>query len=218
MVMVSSVAGAQNRTNVWELSYSTDLMYPNSEIRFQYNGIADTNNASRIMSFDLTDASICDTSGNLLFYTNGITIGNRNYDTLQNAVNFNDGEQTSVDDPDGLSACQGAIFLPAPGNEYLYYVFYITGLYFFAHNQSEVQPLHLSYSKIDLLLDNGNGGIIDSFKNIYLIEDTLTWGRLTACKHANGRDWWLIMHRYYSNKFYKFLITPNGINGPMNKA
>ena len=217
MVMMSSVSVAQNRTNIWELSYSTDLINPNSEIRF-HNGIADTNSVFRIMSFFLTDASICDTAGNLLFYTNGITIGNRNYDTLENAVNFNEGEQTTNDDPDGLSACQGAIFLPAPANDNMYYIFYITGLNFFAHNQYETQPLHLSYSKIDLQLDSGNGGIIDSFKNLHLVDDTLTWGRLTACKHANGRDWWLIMHRYYSNKFYKFLITPNGITGPFEQS
>ncbi|MBK6640365.1 MAG: hypothetical protein IPG39_03600 [Bacteroidetes bacterium] len=44
--------------------------------------------------------------------------------------------------------------------------------------------------------------------------DTLTRGRLTTCKHANGRDWWLISHKYRSNIYYKFLITPDTILGP----
>jgi hypothetical protein len=38
---------AQNRTNIWELSYQTDLMYPNSEMRY-INGIMDTNSVSRM--------------------------------------------------------------------------------------------------------------------------------------------------------------------------
>ncbi len=216
LILFCSSAVAQNRTNIWELSYSINLNYPNSEINFN-NGVADTNSVLRIMAFFFTDASICDSSGNLLFYTNAITIGNKLYDTLQNSVDFNPGEQTDNDSLNGLSACQGAIFIPMPGNPNLYYVFSITGKNFFANNQLETQPLHLSYSVIDKQLDNGNGGIIDSLKNIYLVEDTLTWGRITACKHANGKDWWLIMHRYYSNKFYKFLITANGIEGPFEQ-
>ena len=39
-------------------------------------------------------------------------------------------------------------------------------------------------------------------------------GRLTACKHGNGRDWWLITRKAYTNIFYSFLITPTGI-GPL---
>jgi hypothetical protein len=205
---------AQNRTNIWELSYSTDTMYPNSEMRY-INGLMDTNSVTRIMSLFNTNTSICDTAGNLLFYTNGLTIGNRDYDTLYNAVNFNYSEwATNNDDPIGLSACQGALILPYPDHDTLYYVFHITGTSFFANNQGEVQPLYLSYSVIDMNLDDGMGGVIDSLKNVHIIEDTLTWGRLTACKHANGRDWWVIMHRYYSDLYYKLLVTPDSIYGP----
>ena len=35
---------------------------------------------------------------------------------------------------------------------------------------------------------------------------------MTACKHANGRDWWIIMHGKNNNRFFKFLFTPNGIS------
>ena len=204
---------AQNRTNVWELSYSTDLEYPNCEMFF-WNGVMDTQSVPRIMSFFNTNTSICDTNGNLLFYTNALTIGNKNYDTLQNAENFNPGWATSFDEPDGLSACQGALFLPYPEHDSLYILFHITGESFFANNQGEVQPLYLSYSVINVNLDSGLGGIEENQKNVHIINDTLTWGRITACKHANGRDWWVIMHRYYSDKYYKLLVTNEGISGP----
>lgn len=98
-----------------------------------------------------------------------------------------------------------------------YYIFHITGEDFIANNTYEVQPLHLSYSVVDMNLDIGLGGIIDTLKNIHVIEDTLTWGGLTACKHANGRDWWVICHRYYSDKYYKLLLTPDGIEGPFEQ-
>ena len=51
----------------------------------------DSNNVYGIMSIELTNGSICDTAGNLLFYSNGLTIGNKNYDTLKNAIDFNPG-------------------------------------------------------------------------------------------------------------------------------
>src|SRR5215210_2549270 len=80
---------AQNRTNVWELSYTFGTA-PKCELIYN-GGIMDTVNVYRVMSFWNTDGSICDTNGNLLFYSNGLTIGNRNYDTLDNAVEFNPG-------------------------------------------------------------------------------------------------------------------------------
>jgi hypothetical protein len=123
---ISVTCFSQNRSNTWELSYSNDLMYPNSEMIF-INGSVDTLSVARIMSFLNTNTSISDTSGNLLFYTNGLSIGNRDYDTLLNATNFNSGGATSNDEPDGLSACQGALILPYPDDQSLYYLFHITG-------------------------------------------------------------------------------------------
>jgi len=38
---------------------------------------------------------------------------------------------------------------------------------------------------------------------------------MTAVKHGNGRDWWLLVHPFFSNDFYEYLITPAGISGPM---
>lgn len=170
------------------------------------------------MSFYNTNASICDTNGNLLFYSNGLTIGNRNYDTLYNAVNFNPGWATDFNEPDGMSTCQGVLFLPDPGDYQRYYVFHETGESFFAHGANQVQPLHLNYSVIDLNLDGGLGGIIDSLKNKYAIVDTMMWGGLTACKHANGRDWWVIAHQFWTNKYYKLLLTPEGLLGPYEQS
>ncbi|MBK8413866.1 MAG: T9SS type A sorting domain-containing protein [Bacteroidetes bacterium] len=60
-------------------------------------------------------------------------------------------------------------------------------------------------------LGQGLGGIPSNEKNITIINDTLIYGHMDATKHANGRDWWVLMHRYYSDKFYKILVTPDTI-------
>src|SRR6476620_2713060 len=91
-------------------------------------------------------------------------------------------------------------------------MFHESAEYFVFQSQNDAQPLELRYSIVDMSLDTGLGGISD--KKIVVLQDTLVWGFLTACKHANGRDWWVIAHQYYSNRYYKLLITPVGIEGP----
>ena len=61
-------------------------------------------------------------------------------------------------------------------------------------------------------LDSGLGGVVQ--KNTVLFQDTLIEGRLTAVKHANGRDWWIFSHKWNSGQIFKFLVTPYGIQGP----
>jgi hypothetical protein len=213
LLVVPFSLSAQNRTNVWELCYVFDPDFAKCQLDFNVNPV-EVDTMQRPMAFFITDASICDTSGQLLFYTNGIVIGDRDYDTLRNSVNFNPGALTTYDDPDGLSACQAVVILPFPSQPNLYYLFHVTGNYFFANNQTEAEPFHLSYSVVDMNLDGGFGGVVDTLKNKYIIVDTLSWGGITACKHANGKDWWVIVHRYYSDMYYKLLLTENGIEGP----
>lgn len=72
----------------------------------------------------------------------------------------------------------------------------------------------ISYAKTSLYdrfgwPTEGNGDLTQ----LSLLTDTLTnWGGgLSVTKHANGRDWWVIVKKHYKNKFYKFLLTPLGI-------
>ncbi|MCO6461454.1 MAG: T9SS type A sorting domain-containing protein [Saprospiraceae bacterium] len=36
-------------------------------------------------------------------------------------------------------------------------------------------------------------------------------GAITACRHANGRDWWIVSPERFSKKINTFLLTPYGI-------
>ncbi|MBL0343558.1 MAG: hypothetical protein IPP71_23500 [Bacteroidetes bacterium] len=39
----------------------------------------------------------------------------------------------------------------------------------------------------------------------------LCWG-VGACKHSNGRDWWVVVMRDHNPEMYTFLLTPTGID------
>lgn len=64
-------------------------------------------------------------------------------------------------------------------------------------------------SEIDMNLNNGKGEMINKYKLIY--KDTLEFSTPVATKHANGRDWWILMSKLNSNVYHAFLLTPDGI-------
>ncbi len=208
-VALAVSAQAQNRANIWELGDHGQPINPSFYIDFS-NGNADTFSIIRPMDFYITDASFCDTAGHLILYTNGVYIANRNHDTLMNCGNFNPGYWTDFYGSGGMGIPQGALILPKPGSANLYGVFSVTGENSNYHGKTYA-PLHLSYSSVDMNLDSGLGGIVSQQKNIHVITDTISWGRLTACKHANGRDWWIITHKFYTDQYYKVLFTPDSL-------
>ena len=53
-------------------------------------------------------------------------------------------------------------------------------------------------------------GVITGQKNLIAFLDTLSVG-MAACKHANGRDWWVVAIKDASNVIYKILLTPMGL-------
>ena len=162
-------------------------------------------NEARAIGFLEANASICNAQGQMNFYTNGICIANANNDTMMNGDGLNPSPYTTSYEQYGIHIGQADIIIPFPDDSMKYYLFHETSEY----AGTNYQPKNLFQSIVDMSLDGGLGAVI--LKNNPIIQDTLVYGELTACKHANGRDWWLICHSYNSDEYYKLLITPNGI-------
>ncbi len=104
----------------------------------------------------------------------------------------------------GLPIPYGNIILPVPDDSNRYVLFHQTGNY----NSTYLTPTELYYSVIDVSLNGGLGEVI-SKNNIALTNSF--GGGLAACKHGNGRDWWVIALSDSGNIAYKFLLTPDTI-------
>jgi hypothetical protein len=67
---------------------------------------------------------------------------------------------------------------------------------------------------IDLSANNGQGAVIE--KNKILLKDKEIYKvGMQACRHANGRDWWLLKQGGYDkNEIIRFLVTKDSIYGP----
>ena len=196
---------AQSRRDVWRMGYWQSG--PAFEINFYGGSLQiDSLPSSNMMSMYIEDAGICDTNGNILFYTNGIYIANSLHDTLLNGGNLSPGPATAMWWDHGMPSTLGAIALPDPGNSNQYYLFYTNV------RMSDLACDTLFMAKIDMTLDGGLGGAI--IKNYPISTFEFLSGQLSACKHANGRDWWFVVHGFNNDIFYKWLITPNGIALP----
>lgn len=135
-------------------------------------------------------SSICDITGNILFYSNGRTIFNRNGQVMQNGDNLGGHE----------SSFQPVIIVPLPDNRHLYYVFTAD-----AYEDSFANGYR--YSIVDMDLDNGRGAV--TLKNILLQAPGCE--RLAAARHANGIDAWIITNDYRSNVFRAWRLTCSGL-------
>lgn len=135
-------------------------------------------------------ASISDTSGNLLFYSDGITVWNKYHAQMNNGFGLAGGSGSST---------QSALIIQKPGIANIYYIFTSDEL---------AGPKGISYSTVDMTLAGGIGTVIT--KNNLL--KTPSCEKITAVRHCNNEDVWVITHDWNSDAFSVFLVTSAGVN------
>jgi hypothetical protein len=192
---------AQKNDYVWQLGYASntkDSTFGGTKIDFNFSP-PKISYEFRKMYFFLTNASICNDVGNLLFYTNGIYIADSTNNPIKNGTELDTWEQY------GNNINQGCLILPYPEKINQYILF---------HKRDTVLPIILSEdyeiyaTTVDMNLNGGKGQVVE--KNKLLIQDTLAEG-FSAVKHANGKDWWIITPTSYRNSYHRLLLTSMGI-------
>ncbi|MEO8590202.1 MAG: hypothetical protein ABI432_12585, partial [Flavobacteriales bacterium] len=199
------VIGQQGLNNLWLGGFEDESPPPWGGVDLNFiSGNLVVSTVARTMDYKRTNANITDANGNLLFSTNGAYLANATGDTLLNGTGLNPSDYTS-DHPEGLLISQACLILPKPEALGIYYLFHGT-----IDDQVMVVANSLYLTTIDMGLDGGLGGVV--LKNQVLINDALNEGRITAVRHANGRDWWVFCHKANTNEFYRLLFAPDGVS------
>ncbi len=204
----------EKRDYIWQFGWSSSLESPHiggTKISFLTDGEILVEPAHREMSLDYTNAGICDTEGNLLLYTNGIYVVNSEGDTVENGYGLNPDPLTDAWYYSGYYLPQGAVILPAPGGgDSLFYIFHtMMSVCPGVPNSGGYATKSFFYTIVDSGYNDGQGKVIE--KNVPIIQDTIAGGAVTATRHANGRDWWLIISEFFTNRYYRLLLTPDGV-------
>ena len=139
-------------------------------------------------------STISDQNGDLLFYTDGVHVWNKNHTYMENGTQL----------MGYWSATQSSLVVANPLNNGIFYIFTVDGMENYLANG-------FRYSVVDLNQNNGLGAVTD--KNILLFSPSCE--KITAVKHANGSDIWVVAHKWESNDFYSYLVTSAGIENPV---
>lgn len=180
-------------------------------------------------------SSMSDSNGNLLFYTDGRTVWDRNHKVMPNG-NYILGTGL-LGDP---SSTQSAIIVPKKGDANIYYIFTVdephhdnanawpnqfTGIY--SDTNGGTIPADddgfnngLNYSVVDLSVTGTNGSIGDiTTRNVPLltydpsVDEEARYKcseKITAVKNSDGSGYWVLSQ--FLNRFYAFAVNGTGVN------
>lgn len=182
-MFIQGVTLAQQESNNWYFGSNAGVTFSSGSPVAVTNGV---------MTAVEGCSAISDSAGNLLFYTNGESVWNRNHMLMPNGNNTLNGSN---------AATQNAIIVPKPNNLSAYYIFTV---------DADGGPNGLSYSEVDMSLAGGLGDVIITTINTQLLPSTSE--KVTAVKHYNLRDYWVITHKLNSTEFDAFLISPSGVS------
>lgn len=180
IVLLSNAAFSQKEGNIWYFGDNAGLDFNSGSPVALTDGQIVTEEGSSV---------ICDANGNLMFYTDGVTVWNKLHAVMPNGTGLF-GHSSST---------QSGVIVPKPGNANIYYIFTVTDKW---------ENYGFRYSIVDMTLDGGNGDV--TTKNQLLFSPCVE--KITSVKHKNNSDVWVIGHEWGNNTFRAYLITPNGIN------
>lgn len=191
--LIFQIASAQKQGNKWYFGNRQALDFNNGN-PVNINGCQIVPLPQAIGWFLSNEgtASIADGNGNLLFYSEGEHVWNSNNQLMPNGSGL----------MGSYSSTTSSFIIPVPLSNTLFYLFTTDGLEHGLQNG-------LRYTMIDMCLDSGRGDVIISQKNILVLD--LVAEKLTAVNHYNHKDIWLITHKHFSDSFYAFLISEQGI-------
>jgi hypothetical protein len=201
---------AQKEGNVWFFGGADSLYADTSHYkscRFDFwDDSVHIQFVPNVLPFTRSNSSICDKDGNFLCLSNGENIYNRNYEVMENGGDL----YPNVDYFYGMPFMQSFILLPYPGKSgKSVQVYGEIKLIYPPSDPNGALVYWLRYAVIDNDANNGLGKVVS--KHIPVNTDTLGPGYMTATRHGNGRDWWVFINHYKGKKFFRYLLSPNGI-------
>lgn len=169
----------------------------NSGIRFQgeYDQVTVSENnlpgGYNYLPFSNGTATISDNSGNLVMYTDGMSVWNSYHEKINNGIQL----------AGNWGSLQPAIIVQNPVVSQMYYIF-TTDI-----KVPNREFKGMSYNRVDMTAMAGAGSVMDS--NKVLLSQSIPV--LTGARHANGTDYWVVSRKAGGNEFQAFLVDANGV-------
>lgn len=138
-------------------------------------------------------ASISDNSGNLLFYTDGVTVYNSQNSIMTNGTGL----------MGHFSATESAMIVKQPGSNTLYYIFTMD----YNHDGLAIGN-GFRYSIVDMSLSAGLGAV--TIKNVLI--RLPVYEKMVAIRHGNNSDFWIVINDWGNDDIFSYLLTASGLD------
>lgn len=192
-VFALTVVHGQKQVNIWYFGDSAGVDFNSGSPSALLNGQLTYPSGQ---GHNEGTSAISDSSGSILFYSDGMTIWNKNHQIMQNGTGL----------LGNFSSTQSSIAVPDPANpNRFYYLFTISSGFCCGGNISD----GLRYSKVDMCLDSSRGDVIPTEKNIKLVDTVAE--KIAVTRHSNGIDYWILTHKFYSTEFWALHLASSGI-------
>lgn len=145
-------------------------------------------------------SSISDENGNLLFYTNGEYVWNKEHRYMDQL--FANGLLLG-----GASSTQSALIVQQPRSKQFYYIFTTNNL------ENVPYDYGVNYSVVDMYADSGRGSIV--VKNQFLIKGSCE--KVAATLADNKEDIWIAAPQLYTDTLFVFKLGKNGLSSKVIK-
>jgi len=207
-----TVFAQQKWDAIWMIGYGTpsgDSIIAHTKLDFNNDPVSISGIKQSGVNFtDGANAAICSAGGILQFYTDKCKISDWDgWPPMQG------GENLAIDKSDSLNCTTGGgyghqsvLALPWPDSADQYILFYYG--YGWVPIANALRPLKLYWARIDMRLNNGLGAVVE--KHNIIVQDTMPASYLQAVRHANGRDWWILVPEGGGNCYYTIKMAPTG--------
>ena len=167
-----------------------------SALNFNDGTLPPTLVTNSLMSTEWSAASVSDNSGNLLFYTNGKSVWDASHQIMANGNNLLGNTDISQD----------VVIVPFPGSPSKYYVFHNAG--------NEMGFTGVSYSVVDMTLNEGLGDVDINEKNVSIQGNSCI--RMAASLNPSDDSYWLIIfgtddNPLENNTFFIYKVDSSGV-------
>ena len=180
ILIVVKYSFSQNEANIWYFGNHCGLDFNSGVPVVLHDGQTTAN---------LGVATISDSLGNLLFYTDNSKVYNKNHNVMQNGDDL------------VYAGIYGRAIVKWPGQDGLYYIFTAehpgtyTGFY---------------YSLVDMKLESGLGAVTQKEVPVESARDAAD--RVAIVKQENSENVWVIVRKFTDDAFAAYLVDENGFN------
>ncbi|HYG15740.1 MAG TPA: gliding motility-associated C-terminal domain-containing protein [Bacteroidia bacterium] len=182
IVLNINICFSQKENNIWYFGDRIGLNFNVSPPALLYNSAMSTNEGC---------SSVGDSAGRLLFYTDGITVWNKNHQVMDNGNGLK-GHPSST---------QSSVTVKKPASTTIYYIF-----------NADVPAIGnngIHYSVVDMALNGGLGKVIEKNTKLY---NGRAAEKLTCVKDSAGSGFWIIFHPLATSSFYAYHMDKNGVD------